>query len=247
MERQRYAVRPGTVLRRLAEHDAGGAGEMLARAFAEDPLCVHLFRDPATRALGLAAALTWNLRYGLRYGDVLAAAAGLAGVAVLLRPSEAHFSPERLEATGYQQIEEALGPGQWARFDAEFGRIFGDADAALHRATGGHHWYLDLIGVDPLSQGTGLGGALLGAINAQADAVGADIALLTFQPSVLTFYRRFGYRIVCEGVDRASGVWHWGCVREPRAGAAGFELRSPRPYAGVRTRCLAAPDPPRGS
>jgi len=206
---------------------------MLARAFAEDPLCVHLFRDPATRHRELAAALAWNVRYGLRYGDVLAPDDSLDGVAVVLRPSDEHFSERRLEASGYGRIEEVLGRERWARFDAEFGRIFGDADAALHRAVDGPHWYLDLLGVDPVRQGSGIGGALLGAVNARADAVGADVALLTFQPSVLTFYRRYGYRIVCEGVDASSGVWYWGCLRTPRAGGAGF-VRTSGPASPAR-------------
>src|SRR6201995_3105859 len=101
MERQRYATNPATLLRHLADHEAPEAGEMLARAFSDDPLCGHLFPDPLQRPAELAAALTWNVSYGLRYGEVLAPADSLDGAAVLLRPSNTHFSPERLPASGY--------------------------------------------------------------------------------------------------------------------------------------------------
>ncbi len=232
MERQRYATNPATLLRHLADHEAPEAGEMLARAFSDDPLCGHLFPDPLQRPAELAAALTWNVSYGLRYGEVLAPADSLDGAAVLLRPSNTHFSPERLLLSGYDLIEQAMGAERWSRFDAEFGRILGDADRALHGATDGRHWYLDVIGVDPARQGTGLGGALLGAVNARADAVGAEVALHTFQPSVLPFYQRFGYWIVCEGHDVMSGIRYWGCSRPPRPGAAGFAPMPSATWAG---------------
>jgi GNAT superfamily N-acetyltransferase len=200
-------------MRALHEDELGDAGEMLARAFADDPLCLHLFPDEATRHRHLSAALTWNVRYGLRYGEVLATPGGLDGVVALLEPSEEHFTPERLTASGYERIAESMREQDWWSFDVEFARVFGVADARLHEATGADHWYLDVIGVEPSRQGMGIGSALLAEVNRRADAAGAPVALLTYQPATLEFYRRHGYEVACEGVDAVSGIRYWGCGR----------------------------------
>jgi GNAT superfamily N-acetyltransferase len=62
------------------------------------------------------------------------------------------------------------------------------------------HWYLDVIAVEPARQGAGIGGSLLGAVGARADADGVPVVLLTYRERNLAFYRRHGYAVVCDGV-----------------------------------------------
>jgi GNAT superfamily N-acetyltransferase len=92
---------------------------------------------------------------------------------------------------------------------------FEPADAALHRAVPEPHWYLDVIAVTPPAQGRGIGGALLRAVHARADADGMPIVLLTYQPTNLQFYRRHGYAVVCEGAAPENGPQWWGLRRDP--------------------------------
>ena len=94
---------------------------------------------------------------------------------------------------------------------------FDPADAALHHAVPEPHWYLDVIAVDPVVQGRGIGGALLRAVHAQADTDRTPVVLLTYQPTNLPFYARHGYTVVCEGTSATGQLRWWGLRRDPRA------------------------------
>jgi ribosomal protein S18 acetylase RimI-like enzyme len=57
------------------------------------------------------------------------------------------------------------------------------------------HWYLAMIGTDPLRQGRGLGSALLEAALARCDAEGAMAYRVCSNPANIPLYERFGFRV----------------------------------------------------
>jgi ribosomal protein S18 acetylase RimI-like enzyme len=67
----------------------------------------------------------------------------------------------------------------------------------------------------PAAQGRDIGDALLRAVGARADADGAPIVLLTYQPGNLGLYERHGYAVVCEGTASTDGPRWWGLRRNP--------------------------------
>jgi ribosomal protein S18 acetylase RimI-like enzyme len=77
------------------------------------------------------------------------------------------------------------------------------------------HWYLDVIAVEPARQGRGIGGTLLRAVSARADADGTPVVLLNYQPTNLPLYQRNGYEVVCHGAAPGSGLPWWGMRRDP--------------------------------
>lgn len=202
------------VLVQLRDQDTGLPGEILARAFQDDPLFAHILPDAQQRAVALGPFLAWNVRYGQMFGEVLTLPGPVEGAVILLHPSDDHFSEHRLAQSGFGAVAEALGD-MWSRFDAEFSRLFGFADEQLARATDHSHWYLDVIGVEPTKHGHGVGGKLLDGVNRRADAAGAPVALLTYQPTNLPFYERNGYELVCHAREPESRLPFWGYRRHP--------------------------------
>jgi GNAT superfamily N-acetyltransferase len=76
------------------------------------------------------------------------------------------------------------------------------------------HWYLPLIGVDPVAQGRGLGSALLGHALATCDRDGLPAYLEATAPRNRDLYERHGFKVV--GVIQAgSSPPLWAMLREP--------------------------------
>jgi GNAT superfamily N-acetyltransferase len=56
------------------------------------------------------------------------------------------------------------------------------------------HWYLPVIGVDPMQQGRGLGRALMAPVLERCDAQGLPAYLESSNPRNVAFYERLGFR-----------------------------------------------------
>lgn len=203
---------PGPSLPRpavLAGSQRPEAARVLARAFQDDPLMVHLLPDPARRGRGLPGFLGGLARCCLRYGEVHAAP-GLAGVACWLPPGK-HATTWRHLRTGGLAMPRQLGGVGLRRVLA--------VQAYLGREHARHapepHWYLYLLGVEPVRQGCGVGRALLTPVLARADATGVPCYLETQNPRNVGFYRRLGFRVMSDGVVPGTGLRVWTMRREP--------------------------------
>jgi ribosomal protein S18 acetylase RimI-like enzyme len=60
------------------------------------------------------------------------------------------------------------------------------------------HWYLPMIGVEPNSQGRGLGGDLMRHVCARCDQDGALAYLESSNPRNISLYLRHGFEIMRE-------------------------------------------------
>jgi GNAT superfamily N-acetyltransferase len=162
----------------------------LTLAFAADPPCRWLFPD--------------DKQY-LQYFPVFAAAFGGAaidrgtalashdysGVALWLPPG-AGPDEDALAELISSNVPEPRQPDVFALF-AEMGR--------LHPSE--PHWYLPLIGVEPATQGRGLGGALLRPVLEECDGAHLPAYLEATSSRSLPLYRRHGFEPV--GEIRTSG------------------------------------------
>ena len=200
---------------KLGEERGDAAAALIGRALQDDPLFAHACPDPAQRARWLPWVWRWSVWKGFLFGQTLGTAGQLDGVAALVGPGGGEFTEEQLAGFGYRRGREVVGADVWDRAHDALNEAFDPADEALHRAVPEPHWYLDAIAVEPARQGGGVGSCLLRAVNARADADGVPVALLTYQPSTLAFYRRHGYAVACEGTVPGSGLRWWGMRRDP--------------------------------
>lgn len=163
----------------------------ITRAFAADPVARWFYPDPRqyhehfpglVRIMG-AGAFAGGSAYSVEEG---------AGAALWLAPG-AGPDEERLA----EHIERSVGEDRRGRIF----ELFAEMDRN-HPAE--PHWYLPLIGVDPLWQGQGLGSALLRHMTERLDREGQIAYLESSNPVNLPLYRRFGFKPV--GLIQAGGA-----------------------------------------
>ena len=187
------------------------AGEVLGRAFFDDPLLKYIFPDEARRKRPLTWLMDRGARYGLRYGEVHTTA-DVAGAAVWLPPGETDMTPLRMMRVGMLIAPLRVGLGAVRRFLAS-----GDYLEEFHkRDVPPRHWYLAILGVDPSRQGQGIGGALIQPIIARADSAGLPCYLETMKERNVTFYKKHGFVVVVEGDLPDGGPYFWTMKREAR-------------------------------
>jgi ribosomal protein S18 acetylase RimI-like enzyme len=176
---------------------AAEAADVLAPAFADDPVLTHLVRPSEVR-LVLGALSHEGFAEGIRVDGRLVA------VAVWLAPGAPHGSLVR-------QLP------SWARLATRNPRAVprllraGRTLDALHPAE--PHWFLSLLGVLPELQGTGLGSALVRP--GLERAAGQLVHLDTARPENVPWYRRFGFEVTGEvravpGAPPSWGMQHGG-------------------------------------
>lgn len=199
----------------LVEEQGDAVAALMGRAFQDDPLFVYACPDPGDRARWLPWMFRWSTWKGFLFGQMLGTTGQLNGVVAAIGPDGGEFTEEDLTRFGYRRGRDAVGPGVWDQAIESVNAAFEPADTALHRAVRDPHWYLDVIAVDPAVQGRGIGGVLVRAVHARADADGMPTVLLTYQPTNLPFYRRHGYAVVCEGTAPRNGPRWWGLRRNP--------------------------------
>jgi len=210
-------VAPSVPVVQLGEERSEEVAGVIARAFQNDPLCVHACPEPTERALWLRYGFRMGMWMGFRFGQVLGPAGRLDGVVVMVAPDAGSLTEDDMADLGYRRGRELVGAALWDRSRTAVLAQLAAAEAVLDRAVPEPHWYLDAIAVEPERQGRGIGSALLDAVHDRIAVAGVPIVLLTYQPKNLALYQRHGYGIVCEGMAPGSGPRWWGMRRDPRS------------------------------
>jgi ribosomal protein S18 acetylase RimI-like enzyme len=198
--------------RRLERNELGAAATVLAEAFDEDPVFVHLFPDGATRRRSLTALWQGLSRYGLKYGLVLTTG-GVEGVAVWFPPGRMELTFGRMLGSGFVLVRAVRQLPRDARERVLASMRFMDG-LERDQMGGREYWYLWALGVLPGSQGRGLGRSLLEPVLERADRGQAPCYLETFNERDIGFYERSGFRVVREDAF-PFGLPVWTLIREP--------------------------------
>jgi GNAT superfamily N-acetyltransferase len=211
MTQETVSPRGGSQAVRAARRDeAGVLGEVLAEAFAEDPVFAWLIppdlrgRDNRMRTFFTSMSRAYLRRGKPCYlsGDASAAALWAAPGAwamplsqVILEavPSGLAFRRRLLRALRTQQQIERLHAGQSRP-----------------------HWYLGYLGTRRDRQGQGLGTQMLREVLASLDTDGVPAYLESSNEQNLTLYERNGFRVVGELQALGHGPTIWRMWREPQ-------------------------------
>jgi ribosomal protein S18 acetylase RimI-like enzyme len=198
----------------IGEATTAEVAGVLGRAFADNPGFRALLCDSED-----ALRLRQTLR-GMRFAVAAARRCGVAevvrmdgkvaAVALRFRPGE---YPLRLDGMA---LMVGMGLSAGPRAAIRYARL--DRFMSRFHPRGRHH-YLYFLGVEPASQGRGLGGALLRRMNAVADADGVDCYLETDVLANVRLYERHGYRVDAErSVPGLRGLRLWSMTRPASGG-----------------------------
>jgi GNAT superfamily N-acetyltransferase len=191
----------------LVDADVERAAGVIARAFFDDPLNVHLFPDGEVRTRLAPVMFAAYVRLDHLFGCV-DCLGDLAAVASWILPGETVETPDRLEAAGFGELPDGV---PLRTLDT----VFGSIGSAAGQVAPEPHWHLRLLGVEPDLQGTGLGAILVRAGIERAAASGHPVLLETFSERSVRFYLRTGFAALVEDVEPTSGVRFW-VLRHPR-------------------------------
>ncbi len=175
----------GIEIRVAGRRDAAETARVLARAFHDDPVFGWFLPAAGTRDRRLRQYFLTELRYESILRGVVEVACvdgRIAGAAAWLRPGR---------ATG---TELAALPGYLRAFGRRIGTVVRYQTVALSaRPRQEPYWYLAVIGVDPVRQGSGVGAALLRSRLAQCDQQGMAAYLESSKLENVPIYQHFGF------------------------------------------------------
>ena len=183
------------------------AGAVLAEALADDPLCIYTQPDVEARLRQFAWYFAEIVRHGVeqRASFCHIDLGRPDGIAVWQPP---HANDPAADQEG---LRRRFGPEAYERLTAyrHFEHVRSQSMA------GRPHWYLSIVGVDPSSQGQGIGAALLTPGLQLADEQGLPCYLETFVSDNVLFYEHRGFEVIAAGVHLESRIPIWAMKREP--------------------------------
>jgi GNAT superfamily N-acetyltransferase len=197
---------------RLAERQVEEAGEMLGRAFFDNPMSIYLLPNEATRARPLTWMFDRTARYGHLFGEVYTTTDSVDGAAIWLPPDSPPIGGERVIQAGMAAMPQELGQEAFQRLMVMKSHF----DELRGRDASEPHWYLWTLGVDPPRQGQGVGGALMQPVSTRADADGLSCYLEADKAKNVPFYQRHGFEVLVEDDLPNGGMHYWTMKRPPQ-------------------------------
>jgi GNAT superfamily N-acetyltransferase len=200
-------------MRSLPADRLAAAAAVYTRAFMDDPISVWIAPDPAQRERGLPLYFRMAMQYALRFGgQIHRSDDSPRAVATWLEPGRSPPSTIGMLRTGLLRL---LWSGGLS--DARRLLTLGDTFDRLHEQDMTQpHWYLWLLAVDPPFQGKGLGGDLLRPALDEADRERLPCYLETARERNVSFYLRFGFRMLRDEQMGRDGPRFWTLLRAPR-------------------------------
>ncbi len=196
---------------RLEKEHIAQAADVLARAFANEPLFAHVIPDPVERARRLPYFMQFEIRHAILYGEVYAPSPQLQAVAGWLPSDRGVPSVTAVLRSGLFILLRHGGRKAVAgirKFEDRFARMW-------RRHAPFPHMVLDILGVEPEYQGQGHAGALLRSMVERLDAMDVPACLGTTRRTNVLFYQHFGFHVVDRDDLEGVGVPLWLMIRHP--------------------------------
>lgn len=199
-------------LTQLNKSHAKPAVDVLVKAFWDYPLFRYYFPDEQERAKIAPYFLSFAVFSGIRYGEVYATSPNLEGVAVWMPPGSYPLSFWRYLRSIPLSVTVGFGRYGGVRLQAAGAFI----DSAHKRLAPFNHWYLEVLGVEPLFQKQGFSSKLLRPMLARIDEEGLPCYLETLDEQDVAIYEHFGFKIVEKADIPHTSLTSWAMLREAR-------------------------------
>lgn len=189
--------------------DAPVVVEILAEAFADDPLWVWAFPDKALRSEHLSRFLSFAVAGGLRYSGVWLTP-GNAATSVWIPPGGSEFSTEQQQE--FEPLLTKLLGDQAGRLIGLFASLTAVHPFELP------HYFLSMLGTAPARRGFGHGLSLLVENLRRVDEEHMPAYLEASNPANVPLYGRYGFEVYASVQAPQGGPEVFTMWREPASG-----------------------------
>ena len=202
-------LNPGGIVH-LPKDKIKASCNILSHAFQDYPIYTYLFPDDSDRECKSSYIFQYLIHYGLLYGEGHATSLNLEGITVWFSPNYAHETLWRKIKSGAISL--------FFKLKREESKKLISLDkylSSLHkRLVPFRHWFLQLIGVDPLAQRRGFGTNLLRYMIKKTAQENLPIYLETQKKANINFYSYQGFKIINESVIPGTEIPNWCMIKE---------------------------------
>lgn len=201
--------------KRILEDQIEGASEVLARAFQNDPLFLHCFPDSDTRKIKNALHCEFMILIGIVSGEVHITSDNIEGVGVwhphgikdhiISKPSKDII--RRMRRVRKEDISDPLLLKMMSIVEEI-------ANSVQNEYVNFPHWYLSIIGVDPIHQGMGYASKLLKTKLAEIDNQNLPCFLHSENERNIQIYEHFGFKLIKKIKVPNSNLYFYGMLRK---------------------------------
>lgn len=196
----------------MSPMECSRAGRVLGKAFHDDPLWSVVMPNPETRQGDLSGMFTALAQAVSAARGVTETTSGFEAVALWLPPGREIGFRATLRS-GFALPRFVMGmPSDERKRMMTVLRQLGERRRELISEP---HWYLPAVGVEPESQGRGLGSALMRSGISRADQEGTPIYLETETEYNVGYYERLGFQVVEQMAAVGLGVPIWAMIHRP--------------------------------
>jgi len=203
-----------TVDRMRADEQSAVVGE-LARAFYDDPLFNFFVPDPVVQTKALLGFMGAGVADAKQFDDVWVAHVDgkVACSAVWLPPGAYPRSFRRDTMTNLRGMPTFMRSGRRITNAVRLLTALDKAHHELHEP----HYYLAILGTDPLFQRSGAGTAALQPVLDRCDTEGLSAYLETQKEDNIAYYARHAFDVI-QKVELPNTPPVWTLIRRPRSG-----------------------------
>ena len=205
-----------STLLKLEESHVEKAGEVLARAFMNDPLFSYFIPDTEERKQVLPFIFQSMVRYGILYGEAYSVSLNFEGVAVWLPSEQAEMTMWRMfRSKGFSLIYKKL-----SRQSRNKMMDYYKESSKLHQKNANFpHWYLLFIGIESNFQGKGYATKLLKPMLKRFEKEKLPVYLETQNDSNVPFYEHFGFKVLKKIKIANTDFNHCAMIKSPYLGS----------------------------
>jgi ribosomal protein S18 acetylase RimI-like enzyme len=198
----------------LGSNSYSHAGMVLGRAFQDDPLWTAVMPDPEERRAQLTAMFSGLAKTTVAAKGVAETTSGIEGVALWLPPGrDIGLWAMLTSGLALPRFAMRLRAPDRRRMSA----VLRQVDQRRKELMPEPHWYLSAIGVEPESQGRGVGSALVRSGIEKASHEDRPLYLETETKGNVGYYEHLGFEVVEEMVAREIDLPLWLMIRRSAA------------------------------